>query len=320
MDEAGIDVADIQDCQKVTGPSYVIRSYITSPTKRPRVSVIECICADGTCIDPLVIYRGNKEMERYTPQDIENTPKWEYYIDSSAWTNGIIAQAWLENVFIPQTKPDDINQWQLLIMDNSLSHCTTNFKKKVLSNKIYPLYLPPHSTHVTQPLEVTCFRPLKRDCEEADFSYNVITGIELNKDAFAIFYKKYRAVIFPRFNISGGFKRSGIWPLNPSMVCNMTFATKPKKKKAEELQDNSKDQTSVPPEQVDKFENPLQYLDELLQNEKIDLPIYSEMRMIISRHEQKWKNKIENLKMESLKLQKIIDDLTDDPQEETTKA
>lgn len=43
---------------------------------------------------------------------------------------------WLEQIFIPDTKPADEDQWRLLILDGHKSHSTEEFMTRCLENKI----------------------------------------------------------------------------------------------------------------------------------------------------------------------------------------
>ena len=49
----------------------------------------------------------------------------------------------------------------LLIMDGHGSHKTKKFRETCEDNNIIPLYLPPHSTHLLQPLDLGIFGPIK---------------------------------------------------------------------------------------------------------------------------------------------------------------
>jgi hypothetical protein len=48
----------------------------------------------------------------------------------------------------------------LLILDNHRSHATVSFIDYAYENNIVLPYLPPHSTHRLQPLDVAIFGPL----------------------------------------------------------------------------------------------------------------------------------------------------------------
>lgn len=47
-------------------------------------------------------------------------------------------------------------------MDGHVSHVTWEFFDFCLAHKIVPFCLPPHSTHLLQPLDVGLFSPLQR--------------------------------------------------------------------------------------------------------------------------------------------------------------
>jgi len=50
----------------------------------------------------------------------------------------------------------------MLILDGHSSHATAEFDRFCTERNIIPLYMPPHSSHLLQPLDVGCFSPLKR--------------------------------------------------------------------------------------------------------------------------------------------------------------
>ena len=51
--------------------------------------------------------------------------------------------------------------YRLLILDGYGSHATVGFDRFYIKKKIIPLYMPPHSSHLLQPLDVSYFVPLK---------------------------------------------------------------------------------------------------------------------------------------------------------------
>jgi hypothetical protein len=51
-------------------------------------------------------------------------------------------------------------EYRILILDGHDSHITTKAIQYCIDNKIILLCLPPHTTHMLQPLDVGCFGPL----------------------------------------------------------------------------------------------------------------------------------------------------------------
>ena len=50
----------------------------------------------------------------------------------------------------------------MLVLDGHESHESAEFQEYCKAHNIIPLCLPPHSSHLTQPLDIGCFSVLKR--------------------------------------------------------------------------------------------------------------------------------------------------------------
>ena len=106
----------------------------------------------------------------------------------------------------------------MLILDSHKSYHSTEFELYCQQNNIITLYMPPHSSHLLQPLDVGCFRPLKqaygRQVEDLIQMYiNHVSKLE--------FLYGFRAAFFASItkrNIQGGFARSGLMPYDLERV------------------------------------------------------------------------------------------------------
>jgi hypothetical protein len=78
-----------------------------------------------------------------------------------------IALDWLYKDFDPYTKPRVNGGYRLLLMDSHSSHTSYEFLEYCLENRIVPFFLPAHSTHHLQPLDVRVFSPYQRYFTEA---------------------------------------------------------------------------------------------------------------------------------------------------------
>ena len=52
-------------------------------------------------------------------------------------------------------------EYRLLVLDGQGSHLTAYFDRLGSETDIIPICMPPHSSHLLQPLDVGCFAPLK---------------------------------------------------------------------------------------------------------------------------------------------------------------
>lgn len=78
--------------------------------------------------------------------------------------------------------------------------------------------MPPHSSHILQPLDVSCFAVLKRVYGRL-VEANMRMGINhINKLDFQALYREARTTTFTQNNINSGFMATGLVPFNPDRV------------------------------------------------------------------------------------------------------
>jgi hypothetical protein len=88
------------------------------------------------------------------------------------------------------------------------------------------LYACAHTSHILQPLDVSCVSPLKRlYCQEVQEL--VRRGIHhINKVDFLEIYPIVRSIIFTETNIKSGFRATGLIPVDPNLVLSSLTVTK----------------------------------------------------------------------------------------------
>ena len=78
--------------------------------------------------------------------------------------------------------------------------------------------MPPHSSHKLQPLNINCFRALKRSYSTKIEKLIRIYITHVSKeDFFLAFYNAFRIAI-TESNIRGGFRGSGLVPYNLNYI------------------------------------------------------------------------------------------------------
>lgn len=83
-----------------------------------------------------------------------------YNRSSSGWFEGKIFEDWVLNMVIPYF--DKLPGRKCLIGDNLSSHLSAYLIIMCKEHNIDFVFLPPNSTHLTQPLDVAFFRPMKQ--------------------------------------------------------------------------------------------------------------------------------------------------------------
>ena len=128
---------------------------------REWITLLACICADRSSLDPALIYRsasGSIQDSWLQALDHE-THQIRISSSPSGWSNNDIGLAWLKQVFDRGTKAKARSSYRLLILDSYGSHLTMDFIDYCDQNKILLAVYPPHSTHTLQPLNVALFKP-----------------------------------------------------------------------------------------------------------------------------------------------------------------
>lgn len=78
--------------------------------------------------------------------------------------------------------------------------------------------MPPHSSHLLQPLDVACFGPLKRAYGDELSSWTRYTTDQVKKTTFLPAFKKAYYKAITKANICAGFRGAGLVPHDPEVV------------------------------------------------------------------------------------------------------
>lgn len=141
--------------------------------------------ASGKLLPPFVVYKSNKMWSTWC----EGGPNGARYTNtSSGWFDGLAFEDWYCSLMLPCLK-------------------VCRF-----------VYLPPNSSHFTQPLDVAFFHPMKVAWRKIFRAYketpNGTSHRVLHKQYFPALLKELMQAIepHPEANLQVGFKKCGIWP------------------------------------------------------------------------------------------------------------
>ena len=158
FDETGFAMGVAGTSKVVTSSERVGRAVVVQPGNREWVTVIECVNASGWSLPPFVILSGKVHQNswyRDLPLD------WTIGVSDNGWTTDELGVEWVKH-FNQYTAARTAGVYRLLILDGHSSHATPEFDQYCAKNKIVTLCMPPHTSHLLQPLDVSCFSPLKR--------------------------------------------------------------------------------------------------------------------------------------------------------------
>ena len=98
-------------------------------------------------------------------------------------------------------------------MDGHGSHETTDFIYLYYQYNVYLLFLPPYTSHVLQPLDLSVFSSLKSYYRTAVSHLALLTDSSpIGKQNFLACYSKARKEALSTKIIKAGWKATGLWP------------------------------------------------------------------------------------------------------------
>jgi hypothetical protein len=186
------------------------------PGNREWITVIQAINAEGRAIAPFIVGAGQYHLANWYRES--NLPgDWAITTTQNGWTDNETGLEWLKH-FDRCTAKRSNSRYRLLILDGHESHHSVDFERYCKGNKIITLCMPPHSSHLLQPLDVGCFSLLKkaygREIEHLiRCSITHVSKIEF----FPAFYAAFQATMTER-NIKAAFRGAGLVPLDPESV------------------------------------------------------------------------------------------------------
>ena len=177
---------------------------------RGHTSLMHICNAIGNSLPPLYVFQGQRRVVGI----LAGAPEGAQYALSES---GYFTEENFIHVieFINKHTPSSP---RLLILDGHTSHFAPAALGLFVAWDIRVLCLPSHTSHLLQVADLTVFGPFKKRMEESCEAYRLKHQHDINKyDIAAITCHPWNEAIKPS-NVTAGFKRAGIWPLNKLAV------------------------------------------------------------------------------------------------------
>ena len=206
-DESGFPLAPKGG--KVLAPRGTKTVYRTCSAKKEQITTLVAVSASGGIIPPFHIFPG----ERFNYNPLEGGVDGAYFGKSpNGWITTELFYGWMANHFAPNLGP---GRPVVLLFDKHSTHIDLEISKFCKEKGILLYCLPAHSSHITQPLDVGFFKPLKVNWAHAfdDFRCSHF-GASVTKHVFArIFRKAWNDTVKVR-TIVNGFAATGVYPVD----------------------------------------------------------------------------------------------------------
>lgn len=237
-DESGIPLDPKQ--LKVVSAKGAKKVRQVSSGNKTQITILGCVSATGQAIPPMVIFQGKNFNHSLSHGEVPGTL---YGTSDSGWMDHELFASWFQSHFLEHAVP---SRPLLLLLDGHSSHFTLDLVKAAAEQDVIVLCLPPHTTSDSQPLDTSCFGPLKtywaQLCHEYMFANpgRVITKYQFS-DLFSQAWSKGMTIS----NITSGFRNTGIYPFNPQAILSKVSSQNVKNK------DTTSHKTPVPEIQHD---------------------------------------------------------------------
>ena len=218
-DETGLPLNP--KCAKVVDKTGTKNPSFVTGGDKSQVTVLACTSAVGYAIPPFVIFDRQSLNQGMTAGEVPGTL---YGLSHNGWINSELFYHWFLHHFLqyaPLARP------LMLLLDGHSSHYSPATIKLAAENQVIVFVLPPHTTHIAQPLDRGCFSPLKaawrKFCHEfrAQYPGRVVTRYEFSH----LFSKAWFEAMSAK-NVVSSFKATGVCPFNRHILSGLEMEEK----------------------------------------------------------------------------------------------
>lgn len=202
---------------KVVGKMNKPCSRTTHGSGKENITVLAGASANGKKLPPLIVFKGKFVWDQWMAKLDDGDYDFElsYAASTKGWMETDIFYNYLEKVLIPNLGEE---RPVLIIYDGHSTHVDVRVVELAIRNCITILKLPPHTSHLLQPLDIAVFKSLKTiwDAKLVDWQRRNV-GIKMPKKVFA----QALADTWQQTNpdiIKSGFKKAGIYPFNAQVI------------------------------------------------------------------------------------------------------
>lgn len=198
---------------KIVAPRGVKHSQMVSSGDKSQITVVGCCSAAGVVLPPMIIFDRKNLRPEYTEGEVPGTI---YGLSKNGWIDSELFELWFTNHFLPHVPP---MRPLLLLLDGHSSHYHPNFIRAAAEEKVIVFCLPPHTTHVTQPLDKGIFGPLKIYWREECLRFMTSHPDQVvSRFNFSALFARAWAKAMTMPNILAGFRVTGVFPFDRNVL------------------------------------------------------------------------------------------------------
>lgn len=200
---------------KVVGKIGVPSTRTVSGPGRENTTALFACSAAGLKLPPLLIFKGKSVWSEWVPAKGTDFPNTSYAATKKGWMESDVFVNYIKRTFIPNIGTE---RPILLIYDGHSTHITFEVIELAMQEKITILKLPPHSSHLLQPLDLAVFRSIKCAWDAKLVKWQRLhPGLKIPKKEFSQLLGQVWLEAKPDI-LTNGFKKAGIYPFDDKVI------------------------------------------------------------------------------------------------------
>lgn len=200
---------------KILGDRGKPSSRTVASPGRENTTVLSAVSASGLKAPPLIVYKGKNIWDAWIPAEEDSFEGMSFAASKNGWMESDIFFNYFKKTLLTALGPE---RPTLIVFDGHSTHITIPLIEFAMANDITILKLPPHTSHLLQPLDLTVFRPMKVTWDEKLVAWqrrNI--GLKMPKKHFSEMIGQTWKNLNPS-TIINGFKKAGIHPFDRTVV------------------------------------------------------------------------------------------------------
>lgn len=190
----------------VTGKGQKAHRIIQGSGKE-NISVLGCVSADGRLLPPLIIFKGQNLWSSW--KGTKDIPGTTYACSEKGWMLTSIFNDWFANFCKTVTERP-----LLVIFDGHVTHLDPATIELAVRENVTLVKLPPHTTDILQPMDRSCFSPIKYKWNERLIEWQRLNQRSLTKSEFCDLLCEVWRDGLSKEVIQNSFRVTGLYPLN----------------------------------------------------------------------------------------------------------
>lgn len=200
---------------KIVGQIGYPATRTVSSSGRDNTSVLLAVNAAGGKLPPLILFKGKNVWDDWLPSEDKIFPGMSFGVTKNGWMDSSSFHRFFTKIFIPALGNE---RPALLICDGHKSHVSLSVIEEARRENITILILPPHSSHILQPLDLSVMKSLKDawDFKLVEWQKRNF-GQKLKKSIFITLFSTLWTELKPAV-IMSGFQKGGIYPFSRHVI------------------------------------------------------------------------------------------------------